>query len=515
MPLSPLPCRSTPGTLAHRLDDWRMGSVIYQIFVDRFAPSDRLASKKKLYAAPRRLREWEETPRRGKRVEEERNMEGELEFWGGDLASLRGKLDYLRDLGAEVVYLNPIFEAFTNHKYDAMDFMKIDPQYGTNEELVELVRDVHGHGMRVILDGVFNHIGRRSPLFIEAQQNPEGEKRDWFTFREKAPNGYLGWRDVANLPELRIENPDVAEYLWRGRNSVVRHYLREVGIDGWRLDVAPDLGTEYLAEITAAAHDEKHTSVVIGECWNYPEEWLNVLDGVLNLHVGHLIIDYCGGNLSSWKFTRALERMIHDSGIEGLLRCHLVLDNHDTPRLNHRLQDPDALRMARILQFTLPGSPTIYYGAELGMEGGHDPDNRGPMRWDLLEGENETLALHRELIRLRKVLPALRVGDMRLLDAEGLLAFLRIGEDPRQTVLVAANAGTDRIEETVQVRDSLLVDAAPLECALTGERVVMRSGLVDLGLEAGQIRVYRTADRGRGAGYSAFKRLGGPSRENT
>src|SRR5690606_38988922 len=144
-----------------------------------------------------------------------------------------------------------------NHKYDTMDYFRVDPQYGTREELKTLCDTVHEQDMRLILDGVFNHMGRRAPLFEKAQNSPDAPERDFFTFSSNAPNGYLSWRDVGNLPELKLENPAVRDMLWRGEESVIQGYLRQEDIDGWRLDVAYDLGFEYLSELSEAVQSAK------------------------------------------------------------------------------------------------------------------------------------------------------------------------------------------------------------------------------------------------------------------
>jgi len=508
-PLPPSP-RPACEVLRTRQADWRCGGIVYQVFVDRFAPSQHLEDKLDHYSPPRRLRPWSEVPARGRHLPEEGNIEGELEFWGGDLDSLRGRLDYIQGLGAEVVYLNPIFEAFTNHKYDTMDYERVDPQYGSNEDLRALCGDLHARGMRLILDGVFNHVGRRMPAFQRALADPAAPERAWFTIHSGLPHGYLSWRNVRNLPELNLENPDVRGWVYESRGSVVQRWLREYEIDGWRLDVAPDLGLRYLRELTDAAHAARPGCAVLGECWNYPEEWLGVLDGILNLHLRSLIVELARGKMRPPLAQHAVERMIHDAGIEGILRCHTILDNHDTPRLATLLPSIAERNLTRVLQFALPGCPVIYYGSELGMGSGGaggDMENRAPMRWDLASEENADLQITRQLAQIRRANPALRIGDYRALDAGDLFAFLRMTGDPRQTILCVVNPSGAEVTESIAVRDSLLMDCAAVECLLSGERVMIRCGWLEARVPPQSARLYRTTDQGGAAGYSMFKRV--------
>ncbi len=497
----------TKETMDVRRADWRIGHVVYQIFLDRFAPSDRLDEKRALYASPRRLMSWDEEPSRGAYLHDEHISEAETQFWGGDLHSLMGQLDYLRDLGVDLVYLNPVFEAFSNHKYDASDFRKIDPAYGTNEDLGALSRQCHERGMRLMLDGVFNHIGRRSAHFQSAIANGSGKNRDHYYIGENYRNGYRGWRNVANLPELNLENPDVREMVYRAEDSIVQGWIRDAGIDGWRLDVAPDLGFEVLGELTDAAHSADPQSCVIGETWNYPEEWLHVLDGVMNMHARLLILNLCDGKMGPGAFATAFERMVDDSDYEGLLRSHMVLDNHDVPRIQTLLEDPAMLRMARVLQFTLPGCPVIYYGSELGMKGGHDPLNRGPMRWETANDENEDLTFIKKLTAIRREFGALRYGNYRRLDAEELVAFSRTTDCARDTILVFANPSDEEVHDIMAVRNSRLMDVAPLECLLSGDHISMHCGVAEVTLPPKSIRVFRTLDWDQPGGYSLYKRV--------
>jgi glycosidase len=494
-------------TIAARKADWRVGHLLYQVFVDRFAPSRRLDTKRHHYAAPRRLRAWTDVPTHGQYLADECIHENEISFWGGDLESLRERLDHIQSLGVDVVYLNPVFAAFSNHKYDADNFYEVDPQYGTNEELKALCDDIHRRGMKLMLDGVFNHMGRRSPLFLRAFESQNAEERGWFYFGPEYKNGYRTWRNGANLPELNLECAAVRDWIWEKENSVVQYWIREMGIDGWRLDCAPDIGFQYLAELTDAAHRARPDACIIGEAWSYPEEWLRVMDGVMNMHVRTLILSLVDGKIAPTAMGRALDAMARDCGIEGLLRSHLVLDNHDVPRLATVVPDRARRRLAQVLQMTLPGCPVIYYGHEVGMEGGNDPTNRAPMRWDLVSETNEETKFLRRLIDMRAAHPALRYGEFRVLECNRLLAFQRYTDRALDTMIVLVNPTDEPVHDTIPVRNSRLMDSGPVECVLTGERLMMHCGLADASLPPMSAHVYQVRDWPHPGGYSLYKRV--------
>jgi glycosidase len=164
-------------TFAKRERDWRNGAIVYQVLIDRFAPSARLDAKRGLYPPPKVLRDWSDLPKPGSYLSDAQLNSQELEFWGGDLASLSKQLDYVQQLGADVLYLNPIHLAYTNHKYDALDFQEISPEFGDRTDFIRLAADVHARGMKLVLDGVFNHMGRNAPIFQDAITNPESLDR--------------------------------------------------------------------------------------------------------------------------------------------------------------------------------------------------------------------------------------------------------------------------------------------------------------------------------------------------
>ena len=375
--------RGAADVYERRMADWRLRQVVYQVFVDRFDIGITGAEKAKHYEAPRRLRAWTDLPTKGEYVKDAEIWRHEIDFWGGDLPGLTKRLDYIRSLGCNVLYLNPIFLAYSNHKYDATDFFTIDPQYGTVADFERLCNEAHSRGMRVVLDGVFNHTGRRSIWFREAMRDPTSRYRDFYTFGPEIKNGYLAWIDIPNLPELRFESPIVRQRVYRDADSIVRSWLKHA--DGWRLDVAFELGPEVLTELTSAAHAARHDSFTVGENYNYPADWFPSLDGVMNMYLSRIIFMLAEGKLDGPKAGDMIDVMIADAGIEPILRSWTVLSNHDRSRLASSLPSLRDREFAIRLMVTLPGAPLVYYGEELGLTGREDPEQRGPMDWKLAE----------------------------------------------------------------------------------------------------------------------------------
>lgn len=448
-------------TFARRERDWRNGAIVYQVLVDRFAPSARLDAKRDLYPPPKVLRGWSELPHPGTYLEGEQLNSQELDFWGGDLASLSGRLDHVQQLGADVLYLNPIHLAYTNHKYDALDFQTVSPEFGDRDDFRRLAREVHDRGMKLVLDGVFNHMGRNAPIFQDALTNPASVWRDWFALGPQYAGGARVWTGYHNLPELNLEHPAVRDYLYADPESVVRSYLRD-GADGWRLDTAFELGHTYLRDLTRAAHAEKPGSLIVGEINNYPDAWLQSIDAVMNFTLRHLVLDAVAGVIPAATAGRRIDRLVRDAGIEGLLKSWMVIDNHDIPRIATQLPGLSRRRLVQALQFTLPGAPNIYYGSEVGMVGGADPENRGPMRWDLMHADNPELVWIKRLIELRKQHRALRIGNFRLVESDRLLAFERYTEQALETVVVLANPSGEALTERVLIANAGLMDATPM-----------------------------------------------------
>lgn len=493
---------------AQRDADWRNGAIVYQVLVDRFVPSSSLDAKRHLYPPPKVLRPWSEPAKPGVYLTDAKLNSQELDFWGGDLASLSTRLDYIRDLGADVVYLNPIHLAYTNHKYDAFDFRAISPEYGTHDDFLQVAAGIHQRGMKLVLDGVFNHMGRNAPKFQDAFANPASPWRDWFVIGPQYEGGARVWTGYQNLPELNLENPAVRRHLYEAPDSVVRSYLRE-GADGWRLDTAFELGRTYLSALTQAAHDEKPGSLIVGEIVNYPGDWLQSMDAVMNFTLRQVVLGLASGELSAPMAARLTDRMVRDAGIEPMLKSWMVIDNHDIPRIATQFPDVDLRRFVQTLQFTLPGAPNIYYGAEVGMTGGSDPANRSPMRWDLVRDDNPDLAWMRQLVALRQANRALRVGDYRPIEAERLFAFERHTDRALETVVIVANPSAEPVRERLLIANPDLMDTTPMVDAFNPAvepAGTMSSGFLTVVVPARTVLVLQPRPQELG-GYSRYKRV--------
>jgi glycosidase len=497
-------------TFAQREQDWRNGAIVYQVLVDRFAPSVRLDAKRSLYPAPKVLRDWTEVPQPGIDLPDAKLNSQELDFWGGDLASLRSRLDHVQHIGADVLYLNPIHLAYTNHKYDALDFQEISPEFGNRQDFVHLAADVHARGMKLVLDGVFNHMGRNAPIFQDAIKNRASVWRSWFAIGPEYGGGARVWTGYQNLPELNLENPAVRGYLYEDRDSVVRSYLRD-GADGWRLDTAFELGYSYLRDLTHAAHEEKFGSLIVGEIANYPDQWLHSIDAVMNFTLRHIVLDLAAGVIAPAMAGHMIDRLVSDAGIEPILKSWVVIDNHDIPRIATQFPQVAQRRLVQALQFTLPGAPNIYYGSEVGMIGGGDPENRGPMRWDLVRDDNAEFMWIKQLIGMRKQHRALRIGNFRLVGSERLLAFVRYTDRALDTVVVLANPSRAAVTERIMIANAGLMDATPMVDLLNPADApaisTVESAMMTVTVPPETAMVLMPREPARG-GYSRYKRIG-------
>lgn len=455
--------------------NWFGEGVSYQIFPDRFCRS-RVPDATGLVGGRTVHASWDEEP---EYRPDERGEIRNRDFFGGDLNAVIEKLDYLSSLGVETIYFCPIFEAAENHRYGTADYLSIDPMLGTEADFVRLCNEAHRRGMRILLDGVFNHIGSVSRYFnsdgfypdVGAAQSEDSIYHPWFRF-QNWPHEYDSWWGIKTLPGVEENNPDYRRFIYDGEQSVVRRWLR-AGADGWRLDVADELPDDFIAGIHAAARMEKPDSVIIGEVWEdgsskiaYDVRRKHIMgrhcDGLMNYPLRNAILGYLfGGDAAD--FVQNMEAIRENYPPFAFYSGMNLLGTHDTVRIltlfgaggEHRESDREwranfrlsaeqyeagreKLKTAAALLYAFPGSPMIYYGDEAGLEGFEDPFNRRTFPWGKEDGV--LLAWFQALGKLRKTCRALRRGDIRYLAGTGaLLAFTRNAEG--ESILAAFNAG--------------------------------------------------------------------------
>lgn len=460
--------------------------VVYQIFPERFAIGSGQTSSSKLSQKIYRVhgnsfREWDELP--ALREGEPRNPS--QVFYGGDLAGVIERLDYLQNLGVTTLYFTPIFKAPSNHKYDAVDFFSVDPMFGDEASLRRLIAELQKRNMGLILDAVLNHVNFKHPWFLAAKQG-EAPYRDWFSFNEQG--NHQCWWGHEYLAELNLENEALQDLLFKGEDSFLAHYLK-MGIQGWRFDTAQDLGIKTARRIREAIKPRFPKSQLLGELMSYAGGWLDGkgYTGVMNYYFRDAILAWLSGDIAHAQANLAMHDYYEGYGHEGSLNSWLMLSSHDTMRLRNVLPDIALRRLAITAQFTLPGIPLIYYGEENGMEGGDYPDSRRAMVWDEAAWDKPMRETVRELIALREQLPALQRGRLLMLgerQPRNALVFARYTEVPGEIALIVINLEDRPFRELVFVPYPHLYNSVPLRDRLTPGREPLKMGGGCIWLEA-------------------------------
>ncbi len=445
----------------HDRPTWVQDAVFYQIFPDRFAKSDRVRK-------PLNLEAWDAPP----------TYHG---YKGGDLLGVAEHLDWLTDLGITAIYLNPIFRSASNHRYHTHDYYRVDPILGTDADFDELIAACHERGIRVILDGVFNHSSRGFFRFHDVLENGEQSPYlGWFhisgfplnPYDMDEPANYEAWWGMRALPTFNTDNAEARDYLMR-----VGEYWAKRGIDGWRLDVPEEIQTpgfwEEFRERTRAVNPDLY---IVGEIWADAGSYINDgvrFDGAMNYPFTTATIAYTVGDridpstmmdnpyynvtpaTDAGGYRDRIQRLLDQYPKPAALANLNLLDSHDTARmLTIASGDEDSVVLALALLLTFPGAPSIYYGTEIGLEGGKDPDCRRSFPWNHEDHWNQRmLAATKELIALRHRYPALRSSGYRIVwppdDGDGSMSYAVERSLGDERLLVVVNAG--RARETVSL----------------------------------------------------------------
>ena len=430
--------------------DWAKGAIIYQVFPDRFhkVGSPDLTGKLKPYTVHSDWYEevsWQPT---------EDGIVLNNDFYGGNFKGITEKMDYIASLGTTILYLNPIGKAFSSHRYDTGDYKVPDPMLGTMEDFAQLCEAAHKHGMKVILDGVYSHTGSDSRYFNRqgtfpeegAYQSQQSPYYSWYTFYQW-PNNYNSWWNFDTLPTINKMDPAFIRYIITGEDSVIAHWLK-AGCDGFRLDVADELPDEFLKLLYDRVKELNPDALVLGEVWEDASNKIAYnkrrtyftnaeLDSVMNYPFRTAILNFMRGRDSGLALKNTVMSIVENYPAE-VVACNMnLLGTHDTPRILTALVDDfdgsreekakrrlsrnsmevarDRLMMASFLQFTLPGSPSIYYGDEALMEGYKDPFNRRSFPWG--REDREIQGHFKRLGKMRRDYDALRLGDIQFFEA--------------------------------------------------------------------------------------------------
>ncbi len=413
--------------------EWVKDTVWYQIFPERFANGDATTD-------PEDVLPWGKYP-------PARNN-----FFGGDFQGVINHLDHLTELGVNGIYFTPIFKAKSNHKYDTIDYMEIDPQFGDKETFKKLVQECHDRGIKVMLDAVFNHSGYYFEPFQDLLKNGEKSRyKDWFHVRsfpiatEPLPS-YDTFAFEASMPKLNTENPEVKEYLL----EVGRYWVEEFDIDGWRLDVANEIDHQFWRDFRKEVKQIKKDLYILGEIWHDSMPWLqgDQFDAVMNYPMTSALLDhYAHGTITADLMANRLTSLLHSYPMNVNEVAFNLLGSHDTPRMLTLADNKKELvKLMYVLQFSFPGTPCIYYGDEIGMSGGADPGCRACMIWDKEEQDIELFQFLKNLISLRKHSPAFgNRGSFEILSSYNSIIHYK-KETDTETLVFLINSSDEKVK---------------------------------------------------------------------
>lgn len=423
--------------------EWMRSAVFYQIFVERFRQGNE--KKDTSYINMK----WDEKPT-------------PKSFAGGDLAGIIEKMDYLKELGINALYLTPVFRSISNHKYDIIDYFTVDPQFGTKEELRQLVKLAHENGIRVVLDAVFNHCSMEMQQFQDVlEKGRESRFYDWFIidgdFPEPEKMNYECFAACNYMPKLNTANEEVQDFLL----EIAIYWIREADIDGWRLDVSDEVSHGFWRRFRKAVKKEKPDSVIIGENWHDAYAYLmgDQYDGIMNYAFTKACLDYFAKGVFSAKDMADKLNSNLMRNTEQVNRMMLnLLDSHDTHRFFTEVnKDKDKMLAAIALEMVFEGAPCLYYGTELCMEGGYDPDSRRGFPWDTKSWDMDFLEKVKELIRIRKQ-PAVQYGEIKIEEEQEMLHVERMWENSKIILRINMTEEEKKIpkqpEETVLCEDN-------------------------------------------------------------
>jgi glycosidase len=452
---------------------WVQDAIFYQIFPDRFRNGDPTND-------PPNVKPWGAEP----------TVRG---FQGGDLRGVIEKFDYLLDLGVNALYFCPVFKSSANHRYHTVDYFSIDPILGTMQDFKALLDVAHTNGVKVVIDGVFNHCGRGFFAFNDILENgPDSPYVDWFhinkfpvdAYSQGQTHDFRAWWGIKDCPKFNTDNPQVRKYIM----DVARYWV-EQGIDGWRLDVPGEIDDdEFWATFRQVVKNTNPDIYILGEIWTADSRWVDDqhFDGLMNYPMRDALLDLIWNDNTIKEFADRIENLLEMYPRENAYAMYLPLGSHDTERIFTMAQgDVRKTKLAFFYQFSFPGAPAIYYGDEVGVEGGKDPHCRKAFPWDSAQWNTEIYEYARRLVHVRRAQVALRRGDYKRLAVNADEKYYAFGRGFGEfSVLCVINA-SDRFRQiTVPVHELGWEDGRMVECLLQPGRYEIRNGGMTLNIPA-------------------------------
>ncbi len=489
-----------------KVPTWYKEGILYHIFVDRFNNGNRsgkVDSPKKnsfIYG------NWEDTPMYIK------DSQGDVirwDFHGGNLRGIINKLGYLKKLGVSILYLSPIFEASSNHKYDTGDYKKIDPMFGDEDTFKELIDKAKEKGISIVLDGVFSHTGADSKYFnmygnynsLGAYQSKESPYYSWYMF-EEFPQKYKSWWDVKTLPNINELEHSYMDYIIYDNDSVINKWVN-MGIKGWRLDVAAELPTKFIRELKKELKKADDDSILIGEVWEDASNKISYgqrrsyllgeeLDSVMGYPFRNNMFSFLKGEINSYELCNRYMQIKENYPKESFRSNLNLIGTHDVTRAKTELNDDvDLVKLAVAIQMTFEGVPYIYYGDEAGLCGGVDPDNRRTYPWK--NEDEDMLNFYRDVIKIRNKNKLLSSGNTEFIytNNDSVFSFIRVNENnDRMLILVNRSENVESISLCIE---SSFIEEIPIKYSLknANSTIQIENNELKVDLDSKSFRIFR------------------------
>ncbi|HFL3600083.1 TPA: glycoside hydrolase family 13 protein [Clostridioides difficile] len=489
-----------------KVPTWYKEGILYHIFVDRFNNGNRSGKvdnpKKNSFI----YGNWEDTPMYIK------DSQGDVirwDFHGGNLRGIINKLGYLKKLGVSILYLSPIFEASSNHKYDTGDYKKIDPMFGDEDTFKELIDKAKEKGISIVLDGVFSHTGADSKYFnmygnynsLGAYQSKESPYYSWYMF-EEFPQKYKSWWDVKTLPNINELEHSYMDYIIYDNDSVINKWVN-MGIKGWRLDVADELPTKFIRELKKELKKADDDSILIGEVWEDASNKISYgqrrsyllgeeLDSVMGYPFRNNMFSFLKGEINSYELCNRYMQIKENYPKESFRSNLNLIGTHDVTRAKTELNDDvDLVKLAVAIQMTFEGVPYIYYGDEAGLCGGVDPDNRRTYPWK--NEDEDMLNFYRDVIKIRNKNKLLSSGNTEFIytNNDSVFSFIRVNENnDRMLILVNRSENVESISLCIE---SSFIEEIPIKYSFknANSTIQIENNELKVDLDSKSFRIFR------------------------